>query len=70
MDLKYGVYAVLAPMLFLAMWKHSLGTCSAAGMEIEPEHYITAQVETILHGLAKRPTPARQGENGGSLPSE
>jgi len=70
MDLKYGVYSVLAPMLFLAMWKHSLGTCSAAGMEIEPEHYITAQVETILHGLAKRPAPARQGENGGSLPSE
>ncbi len=56
MDLKYGVYIVLAPMLFLAMWKHSLGTCSAAGMEIDPDHYITVQVETILFGLAKRPT--------------
>ncbi|HPW29661.1 MAG TPA: TetR/AcrR family transcriptional regulator [Rhodoferax sp.] len=55
MDLKYGVYVVLAPMLFLAMWKHSLGTCSAAGMEIDPDHYITVQVDTILRGLAKRP---------------
>jgi TetR/AcrR family transcriptional regulator len=42
-------------MLFLAMWKHSLGTCSAAGMEIDPDHYITVQVDTILRGLAKRP---------------
>ena len=55
MDLKYGVYTVLAPMLFLAMWKHSLGTCSAAGMEIDPDRYITVQVETILRGLAKPP---------------
>jgi TetR/AcrR family transcriptional regulator len=55
MDLKYGVYIVLAPMLFLAMWKHSLGTCSAAGMEIDPDHYITVQVDTILLGLTKRP---------------
>jgi TetR/AcrR family transcriptional regulator len=55
MDLRYGVYVVLAPMLFLAMWKHSLGACSAAGMEIDPDHYITVQVNTILRGLAKRP---------------
>jgi TetR/AcrR family transcriptional regulator len=56
MDLKYGVYIVLAPMLFLAMWKHSLGTCSAAGMEIDPDQYIAVQVETLLLGLAKRST--------------
>jgi TetR/AcrR family transcriptional regulator len=56
MDLKYGVYIVLAPMLFLAMWKHSLGTCTTPGMEIDPDHYITVQVETLLLGLAKRST--------------
>jgi TetR/AcrR family transcriptional regulator len=54
MDLKYGVYVVLAPMLFLAMWQHSLGTCTAEGMEIDPDRYITVQVETMLLGLAKR----------------
>ena len=58
LDLKYGVYIVLAPMLFLAMWKHSLGTCSAPGMDIDPDHYITVQVETILQGLTKRSAPA------------
>lgn len=55
-DMKYGVYIVLAPMLFLAMWKHSLGTCSASAQLI-PEEYISVQVETILHGLSIRQPP-------------
>lgn len=55
-DIKYGVYIVLAPIMFLAMWKHSLGTC-AASAELVPEEYIAAQVETILNGLCVRPAP-------------
>lgn len=55
-DMKYGVYIVLAPVLFLAMWKHSLGTCSASAQLI-PEEYLSVQVETILHGLSVRQTP-------------
>lgn len=57
-DLTYGVYTVLAPMLFLAMWQHSLATCSAAGTEIDPDRYIAVQVETLLNGLCQRPGPA------------
>jgi TetR/AcrR family transcriptional regulator len=49
-DMKYGVYLVLAPMLFLCMWKHSLGTC-AAGDELVPEDYLTLQTEILLNGL-------------------
>jgi TetR/AcrR family transcriptional regulator len=52
-DMKYGVYIVLAPMMFLAMWKHSLGTC-AASAQLVPEEYISVQVETILNGLCVR----------------
>jgi TetR/AcrR family transcriptional regulator len=55
-DIKYGVCIVLAPMLFLAMWKHSLGTC-AASAQLVPEEYISVQVETILNGLCVRQTP-------------
>jgi len=55
-DMKYGVYIVLAPVLFLAMWQHSLGTCSASAQLI-PEEYLSVQVETILHGLSVRQTP-------------
>ena len=54
MDMKYGVYLVLAPMLFLSMWKHSLGTC-CAGDELNPEDYIALQVETLLNGLSIAP---------------
>ena len=54
-DMKYGVYIVLAPMVFLAMWKHSLGTCCEAGAQLVPEDYIALQVETILNGLNIRP---------------
>jgi TetR/AcrR family transcriptional regulator len=51
-DLKYGVYSVLAPMMFLAMWKHSLGSCGDARIELVPEEYIASQIETILFGLS------------------
>lgn len=56
MDLQYGVYTVLTPMLYLAMWKHSLGTCLASSDSIDPEKYIAVHVETLLHGLSARPT--------------
>lgn len=55
-DMKYGVYTVLAPLMFLAMWKHSLGTCVGAA-EIDPDHYIAVQAETLLAGLSVRPLP-------------
>lgn len=58
MDLQYGVYAVLTPMLYLAMWKHSMGTCLASSDSIDPEKYIAVHVETLLNGLVSRPTTA------------
>lgn len=57
-DLQYSVYTVLAPMLFMAMWKHSLGTCSASSMAMDPQQYIAVQVETILYGLSSQGHPA------------
>jgi TetR/AcrR family transcriptional regulator len=54
MDMKYAVYLVLAPMLFLSTWKHSLGT-GCAGDELVPEDYIALQIETLLFGLSIAP---------------
>ena len=51
LDMKYGIYTVLAPMLFLLMWKHSLGACVPDNAAIVPEDYIKAQIDTILQGL-------------------
>lgn len=49
-DMRYGVYTVLAPMLFLAM-----ASDSAVGPQLDPQQYITVQVETILYGLSSQP---------------
>jgi TetR/AcrR family transcriptional regulator len=65
-DMKYGVYVVLAPMIFLMTWKHSLGTCTGNVENLEPEAYLAAQVETILHGLC-RPDPVNNFNNKESL---
>jgi TetR/AcrR family transcriptional regulator len=54
-DPVYGVYSILAPMLFLSMWKHSPGICGDPGTELNPAQYIEAQLKTILHGLSVRP---------------
>jgi TetR/AcrR family transcriptional regulator len=56
-DMQYGVYVVLAPMMFLVMWKHSLGACLPAQTRIDPQAYIQFQIDTILRGLALPPTP-------------
>jgi TetR/AcrR family transcriptional regulator len=56
-DMKYGVYTVLAPMLFLATWKHSLGTCVPASAQLVPHDFLNSQVDNILYGLCLRSAP-------------
>ena len=51
-DLRYGVYTLLAPMLFLATWKHSFGACAQFSDDIHPADYLRVQSEVILRGLA------------------
>ena len=52
LDLTYSVYSILAPMLFLGMWKNSLGTCGDARLTLDPQKYIDSQLDTILHGMS------------------
>ena len=61
-DMKYGIYTVLAPMLYLLMWKHSLGVCVPENAAIVPQDYIAAQIDIILQGLcATRGVQAKKG---------
>ncbi len=55
MDLEYAVYSVLAPMIFLMMWKHSLGACPCldGAQQLDPARYIAHQTETLLNGLCQ-----------------
>ena len=52
MNVDYAVYSVLAPMIFLMMWKHSVGACVPQSSVLDPEQYIAAQLDTLLHGLS------------------
>ncbi len=51
-DPTYGIYSILAPMVFLNMWKHGGGSCGDARVDLNPPQYIAAQVQTILFGLS------------------
>ncbi len=57
MDLDYGIYTVVAPMIFLILTKHSMGVCVHNDIEIDPKQYIATQVNTILYGLSTAPGP-------------
>ncbi len=51
LDLNHAAYVVVAPMIFLMMWKHSVGACVPEGAGFTPEHYIATHVDALLHGL-------------------
>ncbi|MGZ5155724.1 MAG: TetR family transcriptional regulator [Caldimonas sp.] len=44
------VHALIAPLLFLVMNKHSLGACVASAA-LDPKAVIEAQIDLVLHGL-------------------
>jgi TetR/AcrR family transcriptional regulator len=54
-DPVYGIYSILAPMVFLNMWKHGNGSCGDARVTLDPQQFIAAQLNTILLGLSPRP---------------
>ena len=54
LNMDYAVYSVIAPLMFLTMWKHSLGACSLDA-PIDPENYINSQADIIVHGILAAP---------------
>ncbi len=58
------VHAIVAPMVLLAMNKHSLGACSA-GFLLNPKAVTEALIDLALNGLiAPAPAPATTRKNG------
>jgi AcrR family transcriptional regulator len=45
------VHALIAPVIFLAMHKHSLGACGLRGMQMNAESFIDTQMQLVLRGL-------------------
>ena len=51
LDLEQAVHLIVAPMIFLMMWKHSMGACAASAKIVNPEQFIHLQVDVLLHGM-------------------
>jgi AcrR family transcriptional regulator len=51
LDTEQTVHAVVAPMIFLMMWKHSVGACAASAQIMNPEQFIHMQVDLLLYGM-------------------
>jgi len=65
MEMELAIYTVLAPMIFLMSWSHSLGACASNCRPLDPERYLEFQVQTLLHGLcapAAAGTPTTRGK--------
>ena len=56
----YAIYSLIAPMIFIIMWKHSMAPCcpsgSASMLSANPQDFIASQADILLHGLTARPT--------------
>ena len=51
-DLDLTVHSVLAPLLFLVTWKHSMAPCCPSAQHIEPETFIRHHTDLLVRGLS------------------
>jgi AcrR family transcriptional regulator len=58
-DVPEATHALVGPLVFLALNKHSLGACSAAFL-LDPKVVIAALVDMVLYGLVPREPATRE----------
>ena len=51
-DVELALHSVMAPLLFLVMWKHSMGPCCPNHEQIDPEAFISQHAQLLMRGLA------------------
>ncbi len=69
MELEYAIYSLIAPMIFLLMWKHSMAPCCPASQQIDPVGFIDSQVSLLLHGMLAQPAaPATETPSRSAAP--
>lgn len=61
LDIGYAIYSIIAPMIFLIMWKHSMAPCcmttSSSLPNVDPAAFVASQADIILRGLQASPPP-------------
>jgi AcrR family transcriptional regulator len=51
LQLEHAVYSLIAPMIFLLMWKHSMAPCCPPSEQIDPIGFLDSQVDLLLNGM-------------------
>lgn len=63
LNLDHAIPSVIAPMIFMIMWKHAMAPCCPAGtteqLSTDPYAYIESQADILINGLAARPASTR-----------
>ena len=55
LDLECAVYSLMAPLIFLVTWKHSMAPCCPPSQVLEPIAFIDGQLDLLLHGMLAPP---------------
>ena len=56
-NVDLALHSVMAPLLFLVMWKHSMGPCCPSHEQIDPEAFISQHAQLLVRGLAQSSPP-------------
>jgi TetR/AcrR family transcriptional regulator len=51
MDTQQSVFSIISPMIFLMMWKHSMGACAASANILDPQAFIHLHVDLLINGI-------------------
>jgi AcrR family transcriptional regulator len=51
-------HALMAPLIFMALHRHSFGACPVHGPDLDPATVLATQLDLILHGLQRHPEAA------------
>jgi TetR/AcrR family transcriptional regulator len=54
MDASKNVLSIISPMIFLMLWKHSMGACASATHMIEPKEFIHMHVDSLINGICAK----------------
>jgi AcrR family transcriptional regulator len=64
MDANYAMRVILAPMVYLLLWRHSFDFCDTK--RVDAEKYLDQHLDMIINGLG----PGGRGEKKGASPAK
>ena len=59
LDVRHTAHLVVAPLVHLCTWRHSLGACCSAEHELDPLALLAQHADMLVRALRPDPTPVR-----------